>query len=1191
MKNITFPAFASAAMFLLCAPQGGVRAQNTIFNLTTGSSYATFNAVLSDAGANGAVIYFTADQALTGAAGTYLGKTNTVFTGSDNRITLTTAPTARLFVRLEGNKTVTFENIDITYGGGADANPSGGAISLYNEVAGGSAYILGSYGIRGFGVTGNGGALQSSVSGFVLGTEGGQVVFSGNRAGQLAGAIRGVNITFNADAVITSNSAGTNASAANATGGALWSTNSITFWGSCTLSGNKLVQSTLASSNNYGGAIYLDATNGRLLFDKTAVLTENINMNGHGGAVFARGGVQAEADLFAASNTAALTTSAGAYGGAFYVQGDFTVKGAVTATGNYAQNRGGALYLLGSGTINGGSTFSDNTAAAGGGGAIYWAGGNNNTLTLSANTGDIVFHGNTANGEANAIHLGNTSAGITNTLDLSAAGGRALLFFDPISSSGIVAGAANIITLSGAGEVLFDSHRSSVTVSTTVNPGATMRLANDAIYGVNTSNGGLTLAGGARLVGNGAVESGTITIQPGALIEVTGGGALAIKSSNPMSITDASIAGSGTLMSTSALNASLVNVGVIGGTVANSAQILTIAPGAALAIAAGGTIAMDMFGGVASDRLVTDSLVFASGVANINLSGQTGDYTIIQSANSTFTGANFNLLVNGFAPSARYEVTPDVSSYGAAGSQLDISFLRKNVAVAWTGDTSGIWQSSLAANDNWTDGAPANAERFFQNGDRVSFDGTAALKIISIAPEGVIVGDMTVAVNPGNDHTFTGEGGITSNTTATIASSTFAPSGKLVKTGGGMLTFANSGANTFAEGIELGGGKLAFSGSAQLGDGGKGIAVTASSTLAPSVNGMAFGNTITLAGAGVAFAIETASGATAVYNGKLAGAAGVVAKTGAGSLVLTNDSTAFGGTLSAGAGGLLLNAARVSTVVVAPQALFGGAGHADTAATAAGSTLQIGMPGTSGTLSIGALNLAADGILNYNILTGNQSSVLNVTALTGSGTNPGATTLNFNAWLSGTYSLGNVTALATGGITLNSMSLNVRQTYSLAGAGGALQLVINPTANGILVWDGTGAVSATDGQWNTTAENWFGADNAATRYAFTAYDSLVFDNRVSSSAWRAIDIPVTFVASAMAVGGSGTYTFTGAGGVTTGTTGVFGITADGGLTKTGEGTLSFANTGGNQFQAGIVIGATGTTGGVIEFTRAGQLAV
>jgi outer membrane autotransporter protein len=1224
-------------MFSACATQcrvtqSIVRAQNTVINVTTGVGYADLKAALDNTSSNGATIYFTTDQTLASTP-TYLGRDNTVFTGSDTRISITTAASSRLMVRLEGNKTMTLQNIDIIYGGGPDANSTAGAISLYNEVAGGSAYILGSYSFSGFGATsqtgGQGGALHSTVSNFVLGTEGGRVVFSENRAGQIAGAIRAQNITFNADAVLTGNTAGTVALASNARGGALWAETSITFWGASTISGNSLVNTTLAGSSNAGGAIYLNATDGRLLFDKDAVITGNVNHNGSAGAVYARGGVQAASGLFVASNTAAFTVTTGnVIGGAFYVLGDITVKGAVTASNNYAHTHGGAFYLAGSGTFNGGSTFTNNTAATGAGGAIFWAGANDSTLTIAANTDGIVFQGNTANGAASAIHLGNSSGGVTNTLALSADAGRVLSFFDPISSAGISAGATNIVGISGAGEVLFDTHRSTVFVSTTVHAGATMRLANGAIYGAGPGSGGFTLAGGAKLAGNGAVEADSIVIQPGALVEVTDGGALAINSANPVSITGAFLGGSGTLASTGALEAALVNVGAFATTnaasdvnantattAATAAQTLHIAPGATLTIAAGGTIAIDLFGGNASDLLAAGSLAFAGGVANINLSGQTGSYTVLQSTGSTFSAANFNILVNGLAPTARYEVTPVVSSCnGGAGSQLDIAFLQKNIGVTWTGDAGGTWQSSLAANASWTDGASTNADNFFQNGDRVSFDDTAALKTITIAPEGVTVGGMTVANSAGNDYTFTGAGGITAGATATLPGSAFTPSGKLVKTGAGTLTFANTGANIFSEGIELGGGKLAFAGGAQLGDGGRGISVTASSTIAPAADGAdgtagaagaagaAFGNNIALdGGPAVTLAFDVSSAGAATYSGKITGVAGTVAKNGAGVLVFTNDSAAFVGTITANAGGLLLDGGRVSNVIVAAQALFGGSGHADNVDTQPGSILQAGTPGVSGTLRIGTLNLAAGSRVNYSILADDQSSALHVTnPVAGAGVAAGASTLNFNAWLSGTYNLGNATALANAAVTLNNMSLNVRQTYLLASASGTLQFIINPVTNGILVWDGTCVAPGLNGAWDTTSENWFGAGAVSTRYAFTAYDSIVFDDRVNSPARRAIDMASACIASAMAVGGSGTYTFTGAGGVTTDTTGVFGITADGKLTKTGPGTLTFANTGGNHFQNGIDIGATGATdttgatgatGGVIEFTQAGQLAV
>ncbi|MDR2675791.1 MAG: hypothetical protein LBC18_13255, partial [Opitutaceae bacterium] len=492
----------------------------TIINLTTGSTYARLTTAMGDtAGITDATLLITADQTLVGYLN-YDGKNNTTFTGSlagadpaGSRVTITTAGAAvdanRFMGRIAPGSTITLWNLDIV-GGAGTAATSSGAFYFYGSDTG-TTRILGDFTIRGFNINNQGAVIQNNTAGnsLVLGSPGARVELSDNHGASIGGAIRfSTAITFDAAAVILAN---TSTGAGAASGGALWA-NNIIFNSTATLSRNILhcTADGAVAANNGGGALYAGDTAGAIRFAAAAVLSENVNRNGTGGALYTRGRVEALAGLTLTSNTAArLANTAEVHGGAAYIQGGLNVAGALAAAGNSADGSGGALYLLGGGTMHGGSAFLNNTAGAGAGGgnggAIYWAGPANATLALIADTADITFSGNTAAGAPHAIFWGNSTSGRANTLALHADAARAIRFLDPVTGAGPAYGQLNTILITGAGETIFDTHKTTAVATTTIAPAATLRLANDATFG-NTGSGTLALAAGARLAGSGTAQ-------------------------------------------------------------------------------------------------------------------------------------------------------------------------------------------------------------------------------------------------------------------------------------------------------------------------------------------------------------------------------------------------------------------------------------------------------------------------------------------------------------------------------------------------------------------------------------------------------------------------------------------------------------------------------------------------------------
>jgi predicted outer membrane repeat protein len=118
------------------------------------------------------------------------------------------------------------------------------------------------------------------------------------------------------------------------------------------------------------------------------------------------------------------------------------IEGYGTFTNNIAAVNGGAVNVNNSSfNVLDGATFSGNTATSGSGGAIYL---NNNAIaTLVANTQNVTFSGNTANGVNNGVGFGSNS-----TLNANANSGVGeVIFLDRITATG----GSNVIHLNRTG--------------------------------------------------------------------------------------------------------------------------------------------------------------------------------------------------------------------------------------------------------------------------------------------------------------------------------------------------------------------------------------------------------------------------------------------------------------------------------------------------------------------------------------------------------------------------------------------------------------------------------------------------------------------------------------------------------------------------------------------------------------------
>lgn len=399
-----------------------------------------------------------------------------------------------------------------------------------------------------------------------------------------AGAIAANNtVTFSNTGALTFSNNSVSADSA-ASGGAIYASGGASFanTGAISFSGN--------SAMTHGGAIHTGGTTGSLTFSDIAenisftgntagenggainndldtvewsnvghvAFSGNIAETGAGGAIWAGGGVTVNT---ASSFSMTGNEARGGGGGAIYSDGNVTFSGAgsLTFSDNHAYSYGGAIGAYGDITISdsGSAAFSGNTAYEGGaldacnvsisgntgtvlfennsaennGGAVNLQVGG--SISLTADHADIIFRGNTAqNGSVyNAIHFNGDS-----TASFNAADNRRILFEDGLSSlDGSMVdisvndapGSGGTVAMSGA------NSQSDVRANTTVH-GGTFSVTGGATYGYRSADWGteeartsFTVSGGTLHIGEqSALNAADVRLEDGARLSVMGTGSL-----------------------------------------------------------------------------------------------------------------------------------------------------------------------------------------------------------------------------------------------------------------------------------------------------------------------------------------------------------------------------------------------------------------------------------------------------------------------------------------------------------------------------------------------------------------------------------------------------------------------------------------------------------------------------------------
>ena len=775
------------------------------------------------------------------------------------------------------------------------------------------------------------------------------------------------------------------------------------------------------------------------------------------------------------------------------------------------------------------------------------------------------------------------------------------------------------------------------------------------LTGDNGYTGGTTIAAGTLQLGDGGtsgsilgdvVNDGTLALNRSddvtfaGLISGTGGvaqngvGVVTLTGAN--SYAGATDVNAGTLLvngdqsaatglTSVASGASLGGTGIIGGDVA-IADGATLTPGAGGAGALGingdltlaaGAILDYQFGRASAPGDALNDVVniggnlVLDGTINVDVTpGGSFDVGLYRVANYSGTLTDNGLGIGTLPTGANVQVQTSVANQvnlvnlgsatlnfwdGAAGPKFD--------GAVNGGD--GVWQNGTG-NDNWTETTGA-VNAAYEDGAFAIFSATSGTVGIDNSLGAVSASGMQFAsdgyVITGDALTLTGPQSIVrvgdgtsagADFTATIEAA-LAGDSQLVKTDAGTLVL--NGTNSYSGGTLLNAGTLQISGDANLGDASAdlGIAGGTLHTTADIVSGRA----VDLAGAGT---LLTDGGTALTLNGLVSGT-GSLAKSGAGTLMLTADNS-YAGATAVEAGTLFImgdQSLASGLTSVASGATLGGTGTIGGDVTLAdGATLAPGA-GAVGTLTInGNLALASGSRLAFEFGEANAvgGALNDLVAVGGDLTLDG--TIDVTVPAGGAFDAGVYRVFDYGGtLTDNGLALGTMpagsDTIVQTSVAGQVNLV-NSAGLTLNFWDGTdgirnnGAIEGGDGLWQNSAgdDSWTeatGAVNAAyADGAFAIFSGTGGTVTVDNSLGAVTASGMQFAADGYAVGGD-ELTLVGAqsvirvgdgstaGADMTATIGAV-LTGDAQLVKTDAGTLVLAGansyTGGTAVQGGTL---------------------
>lgn len=584
-----------------------------------------------------------------------------------------------------------------------------------------------------------------------------------------------------------------------------------------------------------------------------------------------------------------------------------TIDAELTGAAELVKTDAGTLVLTGANSYAGGTSINGGTLQVGG------------DANLGAAAGGLRFDGGTLQ----------TTASFTSSrgVELLGTGGFRTDAGTMLTLSGALSGAGSFAK-SGAGTLVLDGGGTfggaTVAAGTMLvegnyaaTAGTTNVLADATLGGTGTIGGNVALGNGAILA-PGAGAPGTLTI----------GGNLSLSATSQLDFEfgEADVAGG-------ALN-DLVNVG--GDLVLDGVLNVGVPAGGAFDV---GVYRMFNYGGALIDNGVT----FGTMPAGANAQVQTSIAGQVNLVNSEGLALNF--------------------WDGAAGP--------KNNGAINGGD--GVWQSGLG-NDNWTgeDGAVNAAYSdgafaiFGGRGGAVTVDdslGTVSVVGMQFAADGYVIGGDGITLDEATATIRVGDGSTAgAGFTATIDSA-LGGAAQLVKSDSGTLVLG--GTNSYTGGTLIAGGTLRISSDANLGAAGGDITLDGG-TLETSAT-LTSARDIEIASAGT---ISTAADTVFTSDGLFSGV-GALTKNGAGTLLLTANSSGFGGSTTVAGGTLAVQGDLGGAVIVNSAGRLEGTGRV-------GSLANAGVVAPGG--SIGSLTVAGDyigtgGVLEIEAELGGDSSL------------------------------------------------------------------------------------------------------------------------------------------------------------------------------------------------------------------------
>ena len=473
----------------------------------------------------------------------------------------------------------------------------------------------------------------------------------------------------------------------------------------------------------------------------------------------------------------------------------------------------------------------------------------------------------------------------------------------------------------------------------------------ETLTAANTYTGNTSISGGTLIVTGSLAGSGIVNITANATASGT-------------------LAGTGTVGNVIVGANSGANVGVLSpGATSGSVGTLSVS---GLTVS-GGRLDLDLSSGGNSDKIVSSGAVLFNGpfILNPSAGAAPGSYTVLTAPSITY--ATNPTLIS--PTNSRLSFTDTLSS-----TSIIINVNGQVANLTWTGaGDHHTW--NLASTPNWTSTAPTNPNLFFF-GDNVTFDDSSAAGNQNITINTVMLaGNVNVGSNT-NNFNFSGAGGIggggiftkTGTSTVTLGTANSFSGGAVLNSGqvnvnsntalgtgpvtlGGASLDNTSGANvslTSGNAIALN-ADVNFAGTGNLGLGNGNVTLNATRNFNITANTLTFGGPISDNGGG--FSITKNGGGTLALlgNGSYSGNTTINAGT-----IRIGSLTPFGTSTSA-------------QVTIASGAALdvGGFSAATTAAGSAGIVQQINVAGT-GVGGTGAIlnssNLSQQSILqNVNL--------------------------------------------------------------------------------------------------------------------------------------------------------------------------------------------------------------------------------